>query len=300
VADTTNTALAADVAKDGRFGAAALAETVKAVEAYSDRIHKEFHAAPERTYVVGSSGLFAAIHDKPELIKENQNRLTEAVKQATGLSVKYIDVRREAELSIDGIVPKPHRKTGLLIDIGGGNTKGGCMVGSEKYATFGVPYGTLTFSELAKKNGAADAASQAKLYDEKVEPLLKKELAKLPDLAKRDPIYLSGGVVWAAATFAHPADAKAFTVLTLKDVEQLEARLAAAPADTFPDPDFSAVTAGKARLRATAEWARVKKVYPPAQLLAGLPFLREFTERLGRRSITCSPGTAIWAGFSPM
>jgi hypothetical protein len=110
---------------------------------------------------------------------------------------------------------------------------------------------------------------------------MKKELAKLPDMAKRDPVYLSGGVVWAAATFAHPADAKPFTALTLKDVEQFEARLATAPADMFPEPDLSAVTEGKARQRATAEWARVKKVYPPAQLLAGAQVLKGVYRELG-------------------
>ncbi len=281
LADTTNTGLAADVAKDGRFGPDALAETAKAVGMYSERFRKEFHVAPERTYVVGSSGLFASIHDKADLTKENQASLAAAVKKQTGLAVTYIDVRREAELSIEGILPQRHRETGLLIDVGGGNTKGGCRAGPEKYTTFGVPYGTLTFSELARKNGAGDAKSQAKLYDENIAPLLKKELAKLPDAAKRDPIYLSGGVVWAAATFAHPADAKAFTALTLKDVELLETQLAAAPPDAFPAPDLSPVPEGQARQRATAEWARGKGVYPPAQLRAGLQILKGVYHELG-------------------
>ncbi len=137
--DTTNTGLASDVAKDGRFGDAALADTVKAVAAYCDRFHKEFGVAAERTYVVGSSGLFAAIGDKPDLIKDDQARLSGAVKERTGLEMTFIDVQREASLSIVGIVPKKQLATSLLVDIGGGNTKGGCQAGTEKYATFGSP-----------------------------------------------------------------------------------------------------------------------------------------------------------------
>ena len=200
LADTTNTGLASDVAKDGRFGDAALADTAKAVAAYCDRFHKEFGVAAERTYVVGSSGLFAAIDDKPDLIKENQARLSGAVKERTGVDMAFIDVRRESELSIVGIVPQKHRGDGVLIDIGGGNTKGGCEVEAGKFATFGVPFGTATFAELAKKEGAGDAKALAKLCDDKVAPPLKKGISELPGLAKRDNVYLSGGVVWSAAT----------------------------------------------------------------------------------------------------
>lgn len=278
-ADTTNTGLAADVAKDGRFADATLAETVKAVGDYNDRFRKEFAADPARTYVVGSSGLFAAILGKSELIKENKARLADAVKARTGLAMTFIDVERESELSIAGIVPKKDRADAILIDIGGGNTKGGCEVGAGQFATFGVPFGTATFSELAKKEGAGDAKALEKLCDAKVAPLLKAQLSGLHDLAKRDRVYLSGGAVWAAATFAHPGDAKPFTALTLKDVERLEAKLAADPT-AFPEPDLAAADA-PTRKRAEAEWGRVKKVYTPEQLLAGLQILKAAYRELG-------------------
>jgi len=279
LADTTNTGLATDVARDGRFGATALAETVKAVGTYTDRFRKEFAAAPGRIYVVGSSGLFAAILDKPELIKENQTRLADAVKERTGVAMTFIDARRESELSIVGVVPKKDRAAALLIDVGGGNTKGGCEVGPGKFATFAVPFGTATFAELANKAGAADAKAMKALCDDKVVPLLKAQLSGLPDLAKRDRVYLSGGVAWAAATFARPTDAKPFTTLTLKDVEAFEAKLGADPA-AFPEPDLSAAD-DEGRRRALAEWARVKKVYTPEQLLAGAQVLRSAIREAG-------------------
>jgi hypothetical protein len=279
-AGTTNTALAAGVDKVGRFDPKALATTVQAIKKYHDQLRKEFKVAPERIHVVASSGLFAAIADKPQRIEANQRSLSEAVKKNIGVNLTFIDVKREAELSIVGTLPRNRRRTGLLIDIGGGNTKGGCLDKEGKYATFGVPFGTVTFSEFARKKKATDSKALASLGVETLTPLLKKRFADLPDVAKRDRVYLSGGVVWAVTTFVHPTLAKSFTPLTLKEVEQFEAKLVATPG-VYPEPDLSGVTDEKARQRALAEVARVKKVYPPEQLLAGIQILKNVFSVLG-------------------
>jgi exopolyphosphatase/pppGpp-phosphohydrolase len=280
LADSTNTALVAGIAKEGRFAPAALMETVQAVKKYQDRFRGEFRVDPEHIYVVGSSGLFASLSGKAEPIKKNQQILADAVKKGTGLAMTFIDVQREAELSILGTLPKNRRETGVLIDIGGGNTKGGYRIARGKYATFGVPLGTLTFSALAKKKNVKDGKSLIKLGDETLPPLMKKELSALPDLAKRESVYLSGGVVWAAATFAHPGDAQTFTHLTLKEVEQFEAKLLASPG-AYPEVDLSAVSDKQVRQRALSEVARVKKVYTPEQALAGTQILKSVLRQLG-------------------
>lgn len=280
LADSTNTALVAGIAKAGRFDPAALRETAQAVKKYHDRFRGEFRVPPEHIYVVGSSGLFAPLRGKAEPIEENQKILSDAVKKHTDLAMTFIDAKREAELSILGTLPKNRRETGMLIDIGGGNTKGGYRVAAGKYATFAVPFGTLTFSAFAKKKDVRDGKSLIKLGDETLAPLMKKELSGLPNLAKRERVYLSGGVAWAAATFAHPGDAHSFTALTLKEVEQFEAKLLASPG-AYPEVDLSAVTDKEARQRALAEVARVKKVYSPEQALAGTQILKSVLRELG-------------------
>lgn len=277
---TTNTALSAGVAKDGRFAPDAMSETARAVKAYYQRIRKDFDVPAAHIYVVGSSGLFAPIQDKPELIKKNQDALAEVVKEKTGLTPTFISARREAELSILGELPRGRRKTGLLIDIGGGNTKGGYLAAPGKFATFNVPFGTVTFTEYAKKKDAAAPKALVELAQKTLPPLLKKELAGLPELAKRDRIYLSGGVVWAVTTFAHPGDGRPYTPLTLKDVEQVEAKLLAAPG-AYPTTDLAAVTDGKSRRRAEAELARVKKVYRAENLLGGIQVLKSAMQEVG-------------------
>ena len=97
---------------------------------------------------------------------------------------------------------------------------------------------------------------------------------------KRDRIYLSGGVVWAVATFAHPGDGRPYTPLTLKDVQQVAAKLAAAPG-SYPEPDLAGITDPKSRRRAVAEIARVKKVYPAENLLAGVQILESAMQEVG-------------------
>src|SRR5207237_384518 len=78
-----------------------------------------------RLYVVGSSGLFSAIEGKKDAVKANQDALAEAIREACGLKMTFIDVTREAELSIDGVIPAKHAAVSMLLDIGSGNTKGG-------------------------------------------------------------------------------------------------------------------------------------------------------------------------------
>jgi exopolyphosphatase/pppGpp-phosphohydrolase len=277
--DTTNTALVLSLSKDGHFADEPLADTVRAVKKYYDRFRKEFGVAPERIHIVGSSGLFTPIEDKADLVKENREKLWVAVMKETGVTMTFIDVKREAELSIAGIIPKNHRGRGALVDIGGGNTKGGYMLEGGKYATFGIPYATLTFSEFAKKKGASGKAV-CELAAETLRPLLKKEFAGLPELTRRDPVYLSGGIIWAVAIATHPLDARSFVRLTLKDVEDFQAKLLADPSK-YPEPDLSGAKDDKARLRAMAEIARAKKVYTPEQMLGGVEVLKSVLQELG-------------------
>ena len=271
--DTTNTALADGIAKNGKFDAAAVAQTVAAIKKYHERMTKEFGVAPNRLHVVGSSGLFAAISKKPDAVKSAQEALAGAVSRETGLELAFISVQLEADLSIRGIIPVKKSAHALLVDIGGGNTKGGFLKDDGNTATFGVPYGMLTWGDLVTKSGANDAAGVRELASTKLAPAIKAELEKLGDLKGRENVYLSGGLSFVVATLAHPGSAKGFTPLSLEDVGRVEAMLAAS-GDNFPSPDLSGIKDARVRERAQKELARAAKVYTPAQLRAGLALLK--------------------------
>ncbi len=223
LATTANTTLVADLARTGAFAPEALEQTVAAVGKAYGRIRDEFKVAPERIYIVGSSGLFSAIREKPDLIDANKKRLADAVRQATDKAMDFLSDEREAELSIDGIIPRSAAATGLVLDIGSGNTKGGFKESKTgKYVSFSVPLGTVTFTDLVKKKAAEGRGTFGKVAAEQREGMLRPTLAwqmvGKPALLERPRVYLSGGSVWAITTLAHPGDRRPFVALTRADV----------------------------------------------------------------------------------
>src|SRR5262249_20152441 len=117
--------------------------------------------------IVGGSGLFKPIRDRKELsdsakagmIAKNQAALTEAVEKATGKKMDFIDVRKEVELMIDGLVRKKHLSTAVLIDAGTSATRGGYRHPGGLYVTFEAP-GAGGFEAKVKEKMEADAKSR--------------------------------------------------------------------------------------------------------------------------------------------
>jgi exopolyphosphatase/pppGpp-phosphohydrolase len=191
----------------------------------------------------------------------------------------FINVRREAELSVAGVVPGKFRKEAVLIDVGSGNTKGGYFGTDNQICTFSVPFGTVSFAELVTGAGGSFPDQVRKLREEKLAPAVKKQLATAVEMTTRRRVYLSGGIVWATATLTHPEDRRAFTPLTVTDIDDLHKRLAAEPGK-FPRTDLSAIADEGKEQQAREEIEKVKKVYTPEQLLAGLQVLKALADEM--------------------
>ncbi len=195
---TKNTTLAAGLASSGKFDAAALKDTAAAVAAFADQMRKDHMVPAERIYVVGSSGLLAALGADKDAVQANRRTLEDAVSTASGLTMTFIDAQREVELSVEGTIPTKYADSALLLDVGSGNTKGGFRGPGSDCVSMSVPYGSVTFADLIKtrseKTAFADEA--AALREEVLAPALKNAIADKPELAKRERIYLSGGAVW--------------------------------------------------------------------------------------------------------
>ncbi len=274
--ESTNVGLAAAVA-DGKLDPKAAEAAGKAVSGFAATM-KEKHLVPaDKLFVVGSSGLFAANAGKPEVMKANQETLTAAVKAAAELPVAYLDADREVALSFAGTVPAERWADGLMIDVGGGNAKGGFRGEKGAMTTFAVPFGTTTFAAAVVKEGGEFAATAAKLRQSVLAPAIKKA-ATDAGFATRKRIYVSGGAAWAVATFAHPADRSAYTPLTIADLDAVEALLA--KATDAPAPDLSGVADPGTKKEAEAEAAKVNKVYTRDQLLAGVQVLKAVATEL--------------------
>jgi exopolyphosphatase/pppGpp-phosphohydrolase len=280
-ADTKNTTLTAGLAESGRFAQPALEATAAAVARFAASMQKEHKVPAENLYVVGSSGLFSALEGKKDAIGTNRDALAGAVRDACGLKMAFLDVKREAELSFTGVVPSRYAADAVLIDIGSGNTKGGYRDGDKDVVTFGVPYGSVTFSDAAKQRpGDAGYAQKADaLRQEVLEPALRKIAADKPALVKRERVYLGGGAVWAMATLIRPGGREPYVPVTAADVAAYRKLLLQSPGE-FPKPDLSSLGASE-RAAAEKEIERVKTTFTPQQLLAGANILQGLSDEFG-------------------
>jgi exopolyphosphatase/pppGpp-phosphohydrolase len=276
MAKTVNTTLVGRLGETGRFDPEALKETVAAVQQIQQQMLKEYQVPPGHLFVVASSGLFSPLEGKPEAIKANQDQLAAAIRAATMRPLDFLSARRESELSIIGAVPPGQDAVAVLLDIGSGNTKGGYRDG-DRLVTVAIPYGSVSFADLVRKRAAESkssfASQAAELRQEVLVPLLKKEAAAQPGVAKRQRVYLSGGAVWALATLVHPGDRGTFVTLSVQDVETLRQMLLRDPA-TVPGPDLSGIKDEQARKEAAADVRRVQDTFRPENLLAAVEILR--------------------------
>jgi exopolyphosphatase/pppGpp-phosphohydrolase len=279
---TKNTKLTEGLKSSGRFDDAALRDAAGAVAQFAAQMDKDHRVPPERLHVVGSSGLFSAIEKKPDAVRMNQDLLAAAVRDACGLKVTFIDVKREVELSVVGTIPPKDGGRAILLDIGGGNTKGGYCDGDKDCVSFGIPYGSVTFTDRVKDHAGKEgfAASAEALRTEVLVPELKKAVEGKPELTRRPRIYLSGGACWALATLVHPGDRSAYVVLTANDVDTYRQMLVAAKGE-FPTPDLSRIIDPEVREAARKEIEQVKGVFKPEQLLAGAAILKALSDEFG-------------------
>ncbi len=265
--ETVNTTLVAGIAAKGEFDGKAIDQTADVVAKYAARFRTEFQVPEANLYVVGSSGLFSPIETQTELVAANKKRLADAVNKASRLTMNFITATQEAELSVEGIVPFGQRDNAVLIDIGGGNTKGGFAGAKQAPKLFAIPFGTISFTEFVKKKGG-DFNREIVAARPMLEAKLHEFLVANPEARKRPRVYISGGTPWAVATIAAPGDRRAFTPVTMADIDAIEQKLLADPSK-IPTPNFAAIPNEMTRTAAVKEFDKVQKAYEQADVLLG-------------------------------
>jgi uncharacterized protein (TIGR03000 family) len=276
---TSNTTIAA--LKDGKYQEDAIADTADAVEKFYKQLQEEFKVAPENIFIVGSSGLPNA---------SNRDALVAAVKEKTGKTMSFITVDQEVGLTILGAVPPNDRAKALLVDIGSGNTKGGCYEkqgGSYQLTPMSLPLGAVTFATKVKDEAKASSLefveAAAKLRDSLLAKPLSEQVAAHPGLAKADTVYLSGGIVWSMASILHPDEPQAeYVAVTANDIDTFHQLLTKSPG-MVPVPDLAKIRDEGTRKLAESEMQRVKDTFTPDQLLAGSELLKAVSDVLKLR-----------------
>src|SRR5262249_31953624 len=154
----------------------------------------------------------------------------------------------EVGLTILGAVPPNDRAKALLIDIGSGNTKGGCYEkqgGGYQLTPVSLPLGAVTFAtkvkDEAKASGIDFPEAAAKLRDSLVTKPLSEQVASHPGLAKAEPVYLSGGIVWSLVSLLHPDQPQEeYVAVTANDIDTFHQLLTKSPG-SVPMPDLGKI-----------------------------------------------------------
>jgi exopolyphosphatase/pppGpp-phosphohydrolase len=267
--DTVNTKLVSS-AQGKMFTSAGIEEATAAVT----RLVGEMRAAAgekgiaPQYYLVGSSGVAAF---------ENRAELKSVVDAATGMSLEFVDARTEAEDALRSAVPSKRLQEAILVDIGSGNTKLGCMTGTV-FNSEEIPYGSTTLRKTVAPEKDYDAGLQESLT--KVAGAYRVSRMNTPCLGNRKRFYLVGGAPWATATYARPeAQGWGYVPLARQDVDGFFTSLRSGkwnqdePRFTF-DPKVTAAQQAKIRKDNLAERTNVQNVFGREDLMAGVSLIR--------------------------
>lgn len=278
VVDNKNTTLVANLADTKQFAARSVDETTTIVSKAVQRLRDELKIPDKRVFIVGSSGLFVPLGGDDKSIEVNKTKLAEAVFAATKLKMDFVTIEREAELTVMSVIPRSGQKTSVLVDIGSGNTKGG-LVDDGGVVTFGIPFGTITLFDLAKKRSGTEsfAAAVIDLRIRSVEPKLAESLAGKKELVTRTRVYLAGGAAWALTTYTKPADRGDFVAIAPSDLTAFSKLLANNP-EALPEPRIPESANEFAKKAALKDIEGVRKAFTREQLVAGSEILKAVSD----------------------
>ena len=267
--DKVNTKLVSG-AKDKRFTPDGIEEAKSAVVKLVGEMRSvaQQKAINPRFYIVGSSGVAAF---------ENRSDLKSAVDSATGYTMEFVDAKTEAMDSLLSAVPATRRQEGMVVDVGSGNTKMGCMT-ADVFNPVEIPYGTVTLRKSVPADNDYYTGLQESL--KKVASAYRVERMNTPCLGSRTRIYFVGGAPWATATFSRPEAALwGYVPLAKRDIDGFLKSLRngkwnqEAPRYTF-EARVSPAKQAAIKKANQSDRSSVQNVFSQEDLLAGVSLIR--------------------------
>ena len=214
---TENVGIAKGISIDGNLAQEDMTIATDVVKNNLTKLKTEFNILEENIFIVGSSGVAMA---------KNTNELIAKVRIATGKELDFISANQEGKMLMRGLIPAENYDTSVVLDIGGGNTKGGYVdiFNNNNFVFFPVSlnYGSITLTEFINKKTKTNTLSE---YVEKhfgFLPELRDQVKTMynsrPKALEKENIYMSGGAVWAFYTLYHGVAKQNFHEFKLEDV----------------------------------------------------------------------------------
>ncbi|OXA78421.1 Ppx/GppA phosphatase family protein [Flavobacterium aquidurense] len=217
---TENVAIAKGIAVDKKLADNDIDTAFNVVVKNYTKLLKENKIEEKNIFIVVSSGVGMA---------ENVDILLQRLYVFTNINVGIITAETEAKLLLKGCIPPKEYSNSLILDIGGGNTKGGYV---EKFSEDDIlifypvtlDLGTVTFTEKINKKAKTNSITEFNELLSAALPELREQTDHLyqqsPKIFNKDNIYMSGGAVWAFYTLYKGNGAiENFSPFEVKDVQ---------------------------------------------------------------------------------
>jgi exopolyphosphatase/pppGpp-phosphohydrolase len=264
---TENAGVAKGISVDGKLAEDDMDNASSIVALNYDKLLKTHKIPNDKIFIVASSGVGLA---------SNANELVQKVKNYTGKDMEVISSKLESKLMYRGCVPPKMYGNSLLVDIGGGNTKGGyAEVINDNMVFFplNLDLGTITLTEKINKEVGNTSLDKFLAANFKFQTILSGKLEEMfkerPLTKKKLNVYLSGGAVWAFYTLFYGKPADNYSEITLEDVQEYNAMVQ----NNFAKFTDMATT--------NKEAERVLKTYSQKHLIAANSILMHALEDLG-------------------
>ncbi|OUL61965.1 exopolyphosphatase [Flavobacterium sp. AJR] len=221
---TENVAIAKGISIDGNMALVDIDRAIAVITANYNKMKTTMKVPDENIFIVGSSGVAMA---------QNTQILTDKVKAATGKDLEYIEVQMEGKMLLKGCIPPVDYKNSIILDIGGGNTKGGYVDVSNNntfvFFPLSLNYGSVTLTESVKKIARSQDIDEFNSKSFSFLPILREQVNAMykssPQALDKDKVYLSGGAVWAFYTLYKGATKETYNQFKLEDVINYDAIL---------------------------------------------------------------------------
>lgn len=273
------------------LSAAAIKETALAVRDLMDTATVRNSVVSDRLFVVMSSGLKQATDKAPGKEAELMAAIRDAIKNPNQ-KIDVISFEDEAKYgALSMIVPELHLSSSIM-DIGGGNVKGGYLLNRAKFEAVNFPYGTKAFGKIVKtKYPDTDLKGYIAGVDTEIAPIREEiaiEMNRRVGLKNRKNIYLLGGIAFVMNTLLHPEraaiigrpievtleDAKKFRQMSVSNYEELIA------------PDFGKIADPMAKQIAEEDVKLITtKLYNNQDIIAGATILETIMKEYARDGV---------------
>ena len=225
-----NIGIAKGIKIDGNLAEEDMQNAAFTVLSNLNKLKDTYKVPEENIYIVGSSGVAMA---------NNTLALVEKIKNLTQKTIEFIDAETEGKMLLKGCIPPSEYIDSIILDIGGGNTKGGYvndLKGFEfEFFPLELDFGTITLTEEINKTifnkKDVDDIEVFKTKSFEYLPVLRKKayamLESKPIALRRSNIYLSGGAIWAFNNlyYNHENKNDHFIPLKFKDIIEYDAIL---------------------------------------------------------------------------